>query len=57
MTYLFAILGMVVLWGACKGAGDTNSGTTNSNIAGNEQEHVECKFDQGRERDNSGFAR
>jgi competence protein ComEA len=34
MTYLFAILGMVVLWGACKGAGDTNSGTTNSNIAG-----------------------
>jgi len=34
MTYLFTILGMVVLWTACKSAENTNSGTTNSNIAG-----------------------
>jgi competence protein ComEA len=33
MTFFFAILGMVVLCGACKGAGNTNSETTNSNVA------------------------
>ena len=35
MTFLFASLGMVVLWTACQSAGNTNSGTTNSNMAMN----------------------